>query len=173
MYWYIHEGWMLLLTYLKLFFNFGFCIIFIFSYLTDTQKKINPPTPTKCFLWTNHTVLQFLSGAFNVHLCSDSNSLRGMLKCFTNGKATWRNAREADCQGQEWQGICTWRHGLHVFGKFAADAVIISADVMETPSRQLLSIVELQKKKQNKNMGVKRFKITGCQMNPGWITMAN
>lgn len=28
----------------------------------------------------------------------------------------------------------TWRHGLHVFGKLAADAVIISADVVETPS---------------------------------------
>lgn len=27
-----------------------------------------------------------------------------------------------------------WRHGLHIFGKLAADAVIISTDVMETPS---------------------------------------
>lgn len=27
-----------------------------------------------------------------------------------------------------------WRHSLHVFGKLAADAIIISADVMKTPS---------------------------------------
>lgn len=27
-----------------------------------------------------------------------------------------------------------WRHGLHVFGKLAADAVVIGADVMEAPS---------------------------------------
>lgn len=30
--------------------------------------------------------------------------------------------------------ISTWRHGLHVFGKLAADAIIVGADVMETPS---------------------------------------
>lgn len=42
--------------------------------------------------------------------------------------------RKADCKGQEKQGACTWRHCLHVFGKLAADAIIISADVMETPS---------------------------------------
>lgn len=30
--------------------------------------------------------------------------------------------------------VSTWRHGLHVFRKLAADAVIIGADVMETPS---------------------------------------
>lgn len=30
--------------------------------------------------------------------------------------------------------LVLWRHGLHVFGKLAADAVIISADVVETPS---------------------------------------
>ena len=42
--------------------------------------------------------------------------------------------READYQGQERPGAFTWRHGLHVFGKLAADAVVISADVVETPS---------------------------------------
>lgn len=40
---------------------------------------------------------------------------------------------EADYLGQERRGASTWRHGLHVFGKLAADAIIISADVMETP----------------------------------------
>ncbi len=52
---------------------------------------------------------------------------------------------------QESRGALTWRHGLHVFGELAADAVIISADVMKTPSRQLLGIVELQKEKQRRN----------------------
>lgn len=42
--------------------------------------------------------------------------------------------RGADYQSRERRGACTWRHGLHVFGKLAADAIIISADVMETPS---------------------------------------
>lgn len=32
------------------------------------------------------------------------------------------------------KGVFTWRHCLHVFGKLAADAIVISADVMETPS---------------------------------------
>lgn len=54
---------------------------------------------------------------------------------------------EADYQGQDRRGVCTWRHDLHVFGKLAADAIIISADVMETPSWQLFGIVELEKGK--------------------------
>lgn len=29
--------------------------------------------------------------------------------------------------------LVVWTHGLHVFGKLAADAIIISADVVETP----------------------------------------
>lgn len=29
--------------------------------------------------------------------------------------------------------LVLWRHGLHVFGKLATDAVIVSADVMQTP----------------------------------------
>lgn len=45
-----------------------------------------------------------------------------------------RGLGETDYQGQERRGAGTWRHGLHVFGKLAADAVIISADVMEAPS---------------------------------------
>lgn len=46
-----------------------------------------------------------------------------------------RGLGEADgLSGPREASVCTWRHGLHVFGKLAADAVIVSADVMETPS---------------------------------------
>lgn len=60
---------------------------------------------------------------------------------------------------REKRGACTWRHGLHVFGKLAADAIIISADVVETPSRELLGIVELgmgkrEKKKSRQEISV-------------------
>lgn len=40
----------------------------------------------------------------------------------------------------------TCRLGLHVSGKFAADAVVIGANVMKTPSSELLSTMELQTK---------------------------
>lgn len=40
----------------------------------------------------------------------------------------------------------TCRLGLHVSGKFAADTVVIGANVMKTPSGELLSTVELQTK---------------------------
>lgn len=38
----------------------------------------------------------------------------------------------------------TCRLGLHVSGKFAADTVVIGANVMKTPSSELLGTMELQ-----------------------------
>lgn len=40
----------------------------------------------------------------------------------------------------------TCRLGLHVSGKFAADTVVIGANVMKTPSSELLSTMELRTK---------------------------
>lgn len=40
----------------------------------------------------------------------------------------------------------TCRLGLHVSRKFAADTVVIGANVMKTPSSELLSTMELQTK---------------------------
>lgn len=45
------------------------------------------------------------------------------------------------------ENILTSRHGLHVFGKFATHAIIVGADVMQTPGRELFGIVELQQTK--------------------------
>lgn len=41
--------------------------------------------------------------------------------------------------------VYTWRHGLHVFGELATHTVVVGANVMEAPSRELFGIVELQK----------------------------
>ena len=40
-------------------------------------------------------------------------------------------------------GTLTWGHGLHVSGELAAHVVVVGADVVETPVRQLVRTVEL------------------------------
>lgn len=37
----------------------------------------------------------------------------------------------------------TCRLGLHISGKFAADAVVVGTDVVKTPASELLGTVEL------------------------------
>ena len=39
--------------------------------------------------------------------------------------------------------MLTWGHGLHVSGELAAHVVVVGADVVETPVRQLVRTVEL------------------------------
>lgn len=43
----------------------------------------------------------------------------------------------------------TCRLGLHVSGKLATDAVVVSTDVVKTPSRELLGSMELSTNKIN------------------------
>lgn len=56
--------------------------------------------------------------------------------------AYFERANEAEVSNQV--NLLTSRHGLHVFRKFATDAIIVGADVMQTPGRELFGIVELQ-----------------------------
>lgn len=42
------------------------------------------------------------------------------------------------------RSIYTWRHGLHVFGELATHTVVVGANVMKAPGRELFGIVELQ-----------------------------
>lgn len=55
----------------------------------------------------------------------------------------WTNLISIVIYSRYW--VCTWRHVLHVFGELATHTVVVGANVMEAPGRELFGIVELQK----------------------------
>lgn len=49
--------------------------------------------------------------------------------------------------------MLTWGHGLHVSGELAAHVVVVGADVVETPVRQLVRTVELRTQRRASVLG--------------------